>query len=171
MLWDSLRLFLWVQKSSQLVIYRRWKSTVSGFQISMWWFSVMWYVRLPSVSCSAWSDWLADLSLTSVSLKEHSSSTPLQQCRDTPIMIQQMPADCHLLGLWMKSHQLQLNVADHDAHHSAYLCLPEVWSISCYAIKCRALLWAAGRGCKPAPAVLSTLCCLHCRWPLWHDPV
>jgi len=39
------------------------------------------------------------------------------------------------------------------------------WSVQCI------LLCAAGRGCKLAPAVLSTLCCVCCRWPQCHDPV
>lgn len=88
---------------------------------------MMWYVRLPLVSCSAWSDWLADLFLTSVSLREHSSSTPLQQCRDIPVMIQQMPAECHLCE-WSHSSSSWMRLL--TTHITLLLkCgwLPEVW--------------------------------------------
>lgn len=118
---------------------------------------VIQYVRLPLVTCSAWSDWLADLYLTSVFLREHTASTPLQQYRDISIMIQQMAAE-------MSPFQF-VNESSRSCCTSLCSLVLSSWSVQCI------LPCAAGRGCKPAPAVLSTLCCVCCRWPQCHDPV
>ncbi len=71
---------------------------VLGYR-EIWLLTTGWYgCWHPLVSCSAWSDWLADLSLTSVSLREHSSSTPLQQCRDTPSWFSKCQ---HVVTFWV----------------------------------------------------------------------